>query len=282
MSQSDSVNDRLDAPPSSKDIVRELCAAVHELSRQVTIASATADTAWGESDPTRTLSALRLELVGLGDSVTRLRWLSMALVSTQLEVVESTLNVSVMVKECLARVRPPLPESCVCVCSVKPGLRIHADLTLLVEGFSLLLNAASLRLRNEHGSAGQARLRLGVRPRAGKTVLRLAYNAPHVGPLEAEGHEELALKVFRSLDGTATVRGTKRWRVIHIRLPGQPTVRNAHASAVSVGPACASTPLQAPPGRSHSSLHADSGPGALGARCQIGRRASRDTREPDG
>lgn len=217
----------LDAPISSKEVAREICKVVHELSNQVAAASINAAGPNAQTHPSMALWTLRLNLAHLGESVTRLRWLSMALVSAQLEIVESSLDLSALVEEAMSRVQPPLPDACECTYTGVSGIIVHADLALLVQGLALLLNAASLRLGNGHGSSAHPQLKLRVRAKAGKAVLCLAYNAPHRGPPEADGHEKLALKVLRSIGASASVLGTKRWSVIHLRLPRDAAPANA-------------------------------------------------------
>ena len=214
---------------STRDLVREICTAVHELSHRVhcvTQVATTDSSAWGAVERTPALSILRLNLATVTESVTRLRWLSKALASAQLELVESRLDLSAVIKECVDRVHPPLPEACDCTCIVTSGLVVHADIVLLAEGLSLLLNAASLRLRAEHMVAGRPELRLRVRQRRGETMLRLAYNAARSASPEADEHQELALRVFGLLGSSVLARGTSRWSVVRIDLPREPVVES--------------------------------------------------------
>lgn len=132
---------------------------------------------------------------------------------------ESTPDVGVLVRRCLAYARPALPPSCMCKTRVQAQLSVHVDLTLLAEALALLINAASLRLHDATSSNGCPRLSLRVRGREGRTIVRLAYSAPRRTLDEAGEHEERAFKIFESLGSSSSIRGTKRWSIFHITFP---------------------------------------------------------------
>jgi hypothetical protein len=203
---------------SSRDIVREIHAIACDLARQVAVASTATEAASTPSE-SPAMAKVRYELLGLGESVARLRWLSMALVSAELEMVASTVDLGALLSECLAGVRPAFPSGCECTSTVQSNLTVQTDPAVLAEALSLLLNAASLRLRDVDRSGTPTELTLNWHGRAGGSVLHLAYSAPHGGPLKAHANETLALKVFRSFGGQVFVRGTRRWSIFRIRFP---------------------------------------------------------------
>ena len=141
-----------------------------------------------------------------------------------------TLDLGVLVRDCVARVRPTLPASCACKTGVQSGSLVHVDLSVLVRLISLLLQAASLRLSAVLDPNACPRLSLRVKGGSAETVVRLRYNAPAAGSREANAHQALALKVFESLGGAASVRSTRRWSILHVRLTKRPDTDFAAAS----------------------------------------------------
>lgn len=102
---------------------------------------------------------------------------------------------------------------------MKAGLWVHVDQALLVEALSLLLSAASLRLRGTTDPQTCPRLSLSLKVRKDLTILVLAYNASRRASGGAHEHEERALEILKSRGGTAAIRNTKRWSILQIKLP---------------------------------------------------------------
>jgi hypothetical protein len=199
--------------------IRELCSTVDEVSRRVASSRATAEGALSDQDAVAAMGKLRLSLASLADAVTRLHWLSLALASAPPQLADPTLDLGMLVRECLANTRPALPPSCTCKTKVQAGLLVHVEQTLLIEAFSLLLTAASLRLHGTTDSQTCPRLSLSLKARKGLTVLGLAYNASRRASKGAYEQEERALELLKSVGGAASIRNTKRWSILQIKLP---------------------------------------------------------------
>lgn len=206
-------------PPTRPPTTREFCSIVDELWQRVAASRATAEAALSDQEAVAAIGKLKLSLASLGDSVAQLRWLTQVLIPS--EHAQPTYELGVLVRECLANTRSAFPPSCTCKTRVQPGLWVHIDETLLVEALSVLLNAAALRLHGATDSQTCPRLSLSLKARKDLIVLGLAYNASRRAPGIDQPDEQRALELLTSLGGAASIRNTKRWSLIQIRLPSR-------------------------------------------------------------
>jgi hypothetical protein len=126
------------------------------------------------------------------------------------------LDLDILVRECVARVRPALPPSCTCKTTLQSTSLIHVDSALLLQALALLLQAACLRLRTAHEPC--PRLSLRVKGTNGLTIVGLRYNASALGSREASAQEARALDLLERLGGKASVRRTRSWFILNARL----------------------------------------------------------------